>query len=244
MRNIWYGVVVLLALAAPSWGAGEAAPVLGGDDIVLGKSDAAVTIFEYASLTCPHCAEFDADSLPKVKAEWIEPGKARLVFRDYPLDQLALKAAIVARCAPAEHFYDFIDELFHSQVNWAGAANPLEALQRIALLGGISADKFNACMADQKLQERILGERLVAQNQYGINSTPTFFVNGLKVVGALPYDDFAKALSAASGNKPVATPPPAGPSTAAAPMAAPASPAPAPAAPEGWLATIKHWFGY
>ncbi len=246
MRNIWYGVVLLLALAGPSWAAGEAAPALGSDDVVMGKSDAPITIFEYASLTCPHCAEFNVETLPKVKAAWIDTGKAKLIYRNFPLDQLALKAAVVARCGPPEHYYGFIDELFHSQVNWAGATDPLAALQRIALLGGISADKFTACMDDKKLQEQILGERLVAQNQYGINSTPTFFVNGTKVVGALPYDDFAKALSAAAGEAPAAAaPPPPGASTAATPMAAPPSaPTPSPAPPEGWLATIKHWFGY
>jgi protein-disulfide isomerase len=167
----------------------------------VGKADAPITIFEYASLTCPHCAEFDKETLPKVKSDWIDPGKAKLIFRDFPLDQFALKAAMVARCAPPDRFFAFIDVLFQQQVSWAGAGGPdaiTQALSRIARLGGIGEDKFNACIDDKAMNDRILNERLVASQQYGVESTPTFFINGKKVVGALPYDEFAKDLTAAS----------------------------------------------
>ena len=200
MRNIWWVAVAFMALVGLARAAGTDVPTLAPDDQVLGKADAPITIFEYASLTCPHCAEFDVETFPKVKAEWIDTGKAKLVYRDYPLDQSALKAAILARCAPPDRFYSFIDVLFHSQVSWATSGDVTEALSRIARLGGVGEDKFNDCMKDQKLSDRIVGERLVAQNQYGVDSTPTFFVNGKKVVGALPYDEFAKVLSAAAAD--------------------------------------------
>ncbi|MGH7090527.1 MAG: DsbA family protein [Stellaceae bacterium] len=203
MKHIlWFSAALVLAIAAvPAARAADAVPHLAPDDIVLGKAEAPITIFEYASLTCPHCAEFDQDTFPEVKKNWIDPGKAKLVFRDYPLDQYALKAAMVAHCAPPDRFFAFIDVLFREQANWAAAGNAdqvTEALSRIARLGGISEQKFNTCIADKALSDRILNERLVAQNQYGVDSTPTFFINGKKIVGALPYDQFSKDLNAAA----------------------------------------------
>jgi len=203
MRNIWWTLfVVLLALAAPARAADEAGPTLAPDDHVLGKADAPVTIFEYASLSCPHCAEFDVEVLPKVKADWIDTGKAKLVFRDYPLDQIAVKAAQLAHCAPPDRFFGFIDELFHSQRNWVLATDTKEALSRIGRLGGVGPEKFDACLADKQLEGKILNSRLLAQNQYGVNSTPTFFINGTKVVGSSTYEDFAKTLAAAYAKEP------------------------------------------
>jgi protein-disulfide isomerase len=196
MRNIWWILIaVLMSVAAPARAADT--PKLAPDDMVLGKPEAPVTIFEYASLTCPHCAEFDVETLPKVKSEWIETGKAKLVFRDYPLDQVAVKAAQLAHCGPPERFFGFIDELFHSQRSWVLTNDTTQALAKIGRLGGISQEKFDACLADKSLQDKILNSRLVATNQYGVDSTPTFFINGTKVVGALAYDDFAKSLTAA-----------------------------------------------
>jgi protein-disulfide isomerase len=206
MRNMWWIVTtVLLSIAAPAQAADEAVPTLAPDDIVMGKADAPVTIFEYASLTCPHCAEFDTEILPKVKTDWIDAGKAKLVFRDYPLDQLAVKAAQLAHCAPPERFFGFIDELFHTQRNWIMLSDPVQALSRIGRLGGVSQDKFDACLADKQLQDKILNSRLLAQSQYGVNSTPTFFINGTKTVGSTTYADFAKALDVAFAKAP---PPP------------------------------------
>lgn len=223
MRNIWWAVGVLfLAFAGTAGAAGEAAPTLAPDDIIVGKATAPVTIFEYASLTCPHCAEFDTDILPKVKAEWIDPGKARLIFRDYPLDGLAVKAAMLAHCAPKEQFFTFVDALFHDQRDWVLNSDPLAALKRIGLLGGVGPEKFDACMKDKTLEDKILNERLVASNQYGVDSTPTFFINGSKVVGALPYPEFATTLTAAMANQPIPPSVVKGASTPAAPLPGPA----------------------
>jgi protein-disulfide isomerase len=203
MRNIWWAVVVaFVAFAGVAGAADEAAPKLAPDDIILGKSDAPVTIFEYASMTCPHCAEFDKDVLPKVKAEWIDTGKAKLVFRDYPLDGLAVKAAMLAHCAPRDRFFDFVNELFQSQRSWVLNGDPLAALKRIGLLGGVGPKEFDACMANKDLEDRVINSRLVGNKEFGIDSTPTFFINGSKVVGALPYPEFSSALAAALENRP------------------------------------------
>ncbi|HUZ73408.1 MAG TPA: DsbA family protein [Stellaceae bacterium] len=223
MRNIWWALAIALLTFAGSAGAADAAaPTLAPDDIIVGKADAPVTIFEYASLTCPHCAEFDVDILPQVRKEWIDTGKARLVFRDYPLDGLAVKAAMLAHCAPKDRFFAFVDELFHSQKDWVLNADPMAALKRIGLLGGVGPEKFDACMKDKTLENKILNERLVADNQYGVNSTPTFFVNGSKVIGALPYPEFSAALNAALGNQPIPETAAKGASTPAGPMSSPA----------------------
>src|SRR6185312_15839778 len=136
MRNIWLALAVF-CLAAPLLGtaptarAADQAPPPTPQDHVLGKADAPITITEYASLTCPHCAEFDRDTLPKIKKNWIDTGKAKLVYRDFPLDQLALRAAMLARCAPPDRYFAFINTLFQSQDTWARSSDPEQALERI-----------------------------------------------------------------------------------------------------------------
>jgi protein-disulfide isomerase len=171
-------------------------PEIGPDDRILGKADAPVTIFEYASLTCPHCADFEKNFLPKIKADWIETGKAKLIFRDFPLDGSALKAAMVARCAPPERFYGFVDVLFSQQGAWATGGDPTAVLERLAKLGGMGQEKFDACMKDDALQNKILAGRLAASNDYKVESTPTFFINGKTVVGVRP-DEIIDAIKSA-----------------------------------------------
>lgn len=199
MHKFWLAVaafcVVAPILGGPARGA--EAPSVTPNDYVLGKTDAPVTIIEYASLTCPHCAAFDRDTLPKIKENWIDTGKAKLVFRDFPLDGWALRAAMVARCAPPERYFGFIDALFQGQGVWARASNPEAALGRLAKLGGISDDRFQSCMKDEKLADTVAASRLAAEKQYGVESTPTFFINGVKLVGEQSYADFDKALTAA-----------------------------------------------
>jgi protein-disulfide isomerase len=198
LATIEGGAAASPASAAPSVQLAQAAaPTMSPDDRVLGKPDAPITIFEYASLTCPHCAAFDKETLPKLKAEWLDTGKAKLVFRDYPLDGAALKAAVLARCAPKERFYGFIDTLFSAQDLWARGGDPTQALDRLAKLGGMSEDQFQACMKNDALQNEVLAMRLAGEKQYKVESTPTFFINGKLLVGAQPYDQFNEALKAA-----------------------------------------------
>lgn len=192
-----------LACAAALLGAGTTAsaqtslPSLTADDRVLGKADAPITIFEFASLTCTHCAAFEADTFPKVKAEWIDTGKAKLVFRDFPLDKLALNAATLVLCVPRERFFTVVEALFKDQTNWAQMQDPAQSLARVADIGGLSKQQADACLNDDQRADFVVGERYTASKQYGVNGTPTFFINGEKVVGERSYPDFAALLQAA-----------------------------------------------
>jgi protein-disulfide isomerase len=196
---MWLVFATIVSLMVGFASAARAVDVpLSPDDRILGKPDAPVTIVEYASLTCPHCAAFEHDTLPKIKAEWIDPGKAKLVYRDFPLDGSAVKAALLARCAAPDKFYGFVDVLFGSQESWARSADPTPGLARIAKLGGMSDDQFHACMSDNAMQDKILASRLTGEKEYKVESTPTFFINGTALTGAQPYEKFDEALKAAS----------------------------------------------
>src|SRR5579863_3148430 len=148
MRKIWF----VLAAFALLGGVTAAAPARAAevpqqqpDDRVLGKPNAPITIFEFFSLTCPHCAEFEKEDYPKLKADWVDTGKAKIIYRDYPLDQNALKAAMVARCAPPDRYAAFVEVLFQQQTVWGVQRDPTDALKHIAALGGIGADQFDKC---------------------------------------------------------------------------------------------------
>ena len=202
MPKIWIALAamsVVSGLAGATPGFAQSEPQAVPDDHILGKPDAPVTIFEYASLTCPHCADFEANVLPKIKADWIDTGKARLIFRDFPLDPAAVRAAMLARCAPPDQFYPFIDALFHSQANWAAVGTKVDAaLGKLAKVAGMSDDVFSACMKDEAVKKGVLDSRLEAEQQYKVESTPTFFINGIRVVGVKPYAEFEKALTQAA----------------------------------------------
>jgi protein-disulfide isomerase len=210
MREIWLAAVTLLSLAgsSPAFAqapapapAAQANPLaLTPDDRILGKPDAPTTIIEYASLTCPHCRHFTVDVLPGLKTKWIDTGKVKLVLRDYPLDEPALRAAMIARCAPPDKFYAFTDTFFTDQQQWVLAKDYKAALARLALLGGMSRKDFDACLATKSVEDAVLQSRLAATQQLGVNSTPTFFINGTKFDGAPEPDAFDAALSKAVGS--------------------------------------------
>jgi len=155
------------------------------NDFVIGEATAPVTIIEYASLTCSHCAQFHNQVLPALKKGLIASGKVQLVFRDFPLDQLAMAGSVLARCAGRDRYFAFLDVLFRDQSSWARSQDPLQALSQIARLGGIGKDKFQSCLRDKKLQEGILKQRLDGNQKYQVNSTPTLFINGKKYSGGL-----------------------------------------------------------
>jgi protein-disulfide isomerase len=165
------------------------------DDRILGNPDAPITIVEYASLTCPHCAHFANEVLPELKKKWIDTGKAKLVLRDYPLDEPGLRAAMIARCAPPDRFYAYVDTLFAAQEKWVMAKDYREALARLVKIGGMSKDEFDNCLKNTALENKIVEGRLVASKELDVNSTPTFFINGTKFAGAPTVEEFDKALS-------------------------------------------------
>ena len=174
-------------------------PRLTEFDRVLGSADAPVTIIEYSSFTCPHCADFHADVLPDLKREYIDPGLVRLVFRDFPLDGWALRAGMLARCAPESQYFALIDTLFSSQQQWVRAEDPMEALSRIGRLAGIGQADFDACMVDEDLANRIVELRLQGQERYEVDATPTFIINGETVSGARSFESFAEILDGMIG---------------------------------------------
>ena len=188
-------LLFLVALAGLGLGFGGApARAQEAGDRVLGKADAPITIIEYASLTCPHCADFSKEIMPELKQRYVETGKAKIVYRDFPLDQMALRASMLARCAPAEKYFAFIDVLFQQQGNWATAKDPMAALEQLGKLGGVPSDKFKACMGDQGLADSILTERLRGANEFKVEGTPTLFVNGKKIDTPRTFADFDKIL--------------------------------------------------
>ncbi|MGE0725955.1 MAG: DsbA family protein [Alphaproteobacteria bacterium] len=192
--------ILLLALW-PAAGARAQAPTLETmlADRVIGKPDAPLTIIEYASLTCGHCASFHKDTLPKLKTEWLDTGKAKLVFRDFPLDGVALRAAMAARCMPEERYFPVLDVLFKNQDNWARARDPIAALGGIARLSGLSQEAFDACLKNEPLQKGILAKAFEGQQQHKVESTPTFIVGNEAIRGAVPWEEFERVLKKAAG---------------------------------------------
>jgi protein-disulfide isomerase len=190
------------------------------EDRVMGKAEAPVTIIEYASLTCPHCAHFATEVLPAVKASLIDSGKAKLVFRDYPLDALALRAAMLARCAGPERAFGMIDLLFQRQVQWATAQDPKAGLLAIAKQAGLSEADFDACMSNQDIQNAVVQSRVTAEQSYKIESTPSFLINGRLAVGAPTPEELTKIVdSLLPGGAPASAP--AGSSSSPSPSSTP-----------------------
>ena len=167
------------------------APLLGaraGDgEMILGDPAAPIEIIEYASMTCGACAAFHANTLPPLKADWLETGRARLVFRDYPLDGLALRAAALARCAGGDSFFRFIDVLFRTRERWVGAADPVAELRRIVGSGGRDPAIVDQCIDDRAVMQRILEGMEEARAMHDVKVTPTLVVNGEVVSGDPGY---------------------------------------------------------
>ena len=187
------GVAFVVALLIAGL-AGAAPTEVTSDDRVMGKADAKVTVIEYASLTCPHCATFHANILPTLKSEYIDTGKVRMVYRDFPLDRVALSAAVLARCSAPEHYFGFLDMLFKAQSNWRQARDPMTALKQLARLGGLSGEAIESCLADKELARRVVAERYDAEQGFGINSTPSLVINGKKYGGAMTIDGIKQTI--------------------------------------------------
>jgi len=163
-------------------------------DLVLGKTDAPVTIVEYASMTCPHCANFHKTTYPALKSKYIDTGKVRFIFREFPLDDLAAAASMLARCAGGERSLALIDVLFASQDKWA-VREPLPALLQIGKQAGFTQATFDECLKDQKLYNNILAMRERGSKEYKVESTPTLFVNGKMVKGGISIEELEKVMA-------------------------------------------------
>jgi protein-disulfide isomerase len=193
-------VALLPAWPAPAQKAGAQTegvqdPSGGGPlgDVVLGPEDAKVTIIEYASLTCPHCAAFHTTTYPVLKERYIDTGKVRFILREFPLDPLATAGFMLARCEPGK-YYPIVDLLFARQRNWAFVDKPLDALRAHLRQAGFSQEKFDSCLRDQKLYDAVTAVRERATEKFSVNSTPTFFINGQRHPGNLSIDELEKIL--------------------------------------------------
>lgn len=175
-----------LALAVTGLGAIPAAAV-SLDDAVLGSADAPVTVIEYSSLGCGHCASFHDQVMPDIVRTFIDTGQVRWIVRDFPLARLPLAGAVIARCGGPAAYPRLIDVLFRTQDTWMRSQDPLGELERLARTAGIDRDRFDACLDDQRLIGAIIERTREAQERYGISGTPSFIVNGEVIVGAVPF---------------------------------------------------------
>lgn len=162
-------------------------------DKFLGDENAPVTIIEYASMTCSHCAAFHEETLPTLTEKYLDTGKVRLILREFPFDPRAFAAFALARCADDKFYFPMIDVLFKQQAQWAQADDPRPPLLQIAKLAGFTQETFEACLKNQKVLDSVNSVKTKAENQYGVNATPYFFINGKKHNG----DYSVEAMSAA-----------------------------------------------
>lgn len=162
----------------------------------LGNENAPVTIIEYSSMTCPHCASFHATTLPDLKKKYIDTGKVRYIIREFPLDPLAMAAFMLARCAGKEKYFPFVDALYETQRTWAFTqGDPVPELKKMASQVGFTEESFNKCLTDIKLRDDINWVRKRGSEEFGVNSTPTFFINGTKLAGSHNLEKFEEMMA-------------------------------------------------
>jgi len=161
-------------------------------EMAMGPETAKVTVVEYASATCPHCANFYKTTFPELKKEYIDTGKIRFIFREFPHNQPALAAFMLARCAPKEKYFPLVDMFFTQQDTWLEA--PLEGLQKIAQLAGFTKESFDACLKNEAVAKGIIAVRDKAEKDFGVDSIPTFFINGELLKGETSIDVFRKTI--------------------------------------------------
>jgi protein-disulfide isomerase len=167
------------------------------NDFVEGSPNAPITLIEYASFTCPHCAHFNTVILPDLKTKWIDTGKVKLVYRDYPLDQMAAQAAQLARCAPADRYFGVVDMIFRTQGTWALASDPIAELSKSLRIAGMGESEVKACLADPKVADAVVASAQ-GGDKVGVKATPSLFINGELFSGARSVEEldgvFAKLV--------------------------------------------------
>ncbi|MDQ2079804.1 DsbA family protein [Xanthobacteraceae bacterium Astr-EGSB] len=163
-------------------------------DAVIGRVDAPVTVIEYSSLGCPHCADVHSLILPSIKKQYIDTGKLRWIVRDFPLGQLALAGAVIARCAGPQGHLPLLEVLFKTQDDWMTGKDPIGSLGKLAKRAGIDKARFDSCFDDEATIGKIMAQARDVQRKDGVSATPTFFINGEKVVGSPPLGEFLKII--------------------------------------------------
>jgi protein-disulfide isomerase len=162
-------------------------------DHVMGDAKAPVIIIEYASLTCSHCRSFHLEVLPELKKRWIDPGKARLIYRDFPLDQVAAKAAQLAECVGKDRYFGVLDVMFRGQPQWALAQDPVAEVSKSLRIAGMGDNEVKACLANDTVANAVVAD-FKGGETLGVNSTPTLFINGTMYRGARSIDDLDREI--------------------------------------------------
>lgn len=163
-------------------------------DKILGSEDAPVTVIEYASMTCGHCANFHNRTWPGLKKDYIETGRARFIFREFPFDPVSTAAFMLARSAPADKYFEVVDIMFEEQRSWAFSDDPYNALLNFSKQIGFTQESFEKALTNQGLLDAVNAVRDRAAQEFGVNSTPTFFVNGNKHTGAMSIEEFSEII--------------------------------------------------
>lgn len=192
--------VLAVAMGAAAFTALNVRPALAqaayaAGDMALGREDASVTVIEYASMTCPHCATFHIKTFKAFKEKYIDTGKVRMIFREFPFDQDALRASMLARCAGEDRYFGMLDVLFRQQYKWAGKQNSVSLLTQLARLSGMSKEDVDSCLSNETLMNEILQTRMTGHQKNGVDSTPTFLVNGDKYTGAIELPEWDDILA-------------------------------------------------
>ena len=187
-----------LIAEAMAQSASDVAKPVSLPDMALGPANPSVTITEFASMTCPHCAAFNETVFPKIKSEYVDTGKVRYVFREFPLDIKAAAGSMLARCIAkddAGKYFAVIDMLFRQQNDWV-IKNTTETLTRIGKQAGLSQQAVEDCLKDQALLDKIAADQKYASDVLKVDSTPTFFINGEKIKGETSFEEFDKRIKA------------------------------------------------
>ncbi|MBY0500776.1 MAG: DsbA family protein [Alphaproteobacteria bacterium] len=163
-------------------------------DMCMGSEKAPIVVINYSSLTCVHCAQFHMSVLPKIEEKYIRPGHVRIIFRDFPGDQLSVKAHQLAWCKGEIKYFDFVKLLYTTQEKWLSAPDPLAALKSIALQNGVTPAQYEACLGNQELLDKIIQVRLEGQKKYMIKATPTIVINSKIYPKALTFEEFEELM--------------------------------------------------
>ena len=192
--NFLFFTIFFLFVLTPIYG--ESALDITEKDFVIGNEDAKITIIEYASLSCSHCADFHTNTLETLKKEYIDTGKVKMVFRDYPFNYPALLGSMVLRCIPENYRYDYMNALFKLQPDWVNKKNKktIQELYKIMQSGGMTKDEYDACIYNTELENEILEGVMEAQNQFNIKSTPSFIINGKLIEGNKSIKEFRQII--------------------------------------------------
>ena len=192
--NFLFFTIFFLFVLTPIYG--ESALDINEKDFVIGNEDAKITIIEYASLSCSHCADFHVNTLETLKKEYIDTGKVKMVFRDYPFNYPALFGSLVLRCIPENYRYDYMNALFKLQPDWVNKKNKktIQELYKIMQSGGMTKDEYDACIYNTELENEILKGVMEAQNQFNIKSTPSFIIDGKLIEGNKSIKEFRQII--------------------------------------------------